>query len=311
MTVHARRDVGLAALVVVLCGVSAFAAPATGQDLGEIDRLGADGRTADARDALVSWLDVEWGDASRSERERALWLRGVLTLDPVAASATYRRLVVEYPAGGYSEPALARLGSLSAAVGDTLGAARWFTVLARDYPRSSEASTASTWLTAHSGAVARAEARGPVPVAATETSSSSAATETTVPDAPPTGGSGRETSPPEQTPDSIPTSDAPPDAIPTPDALPDSLPDSPRGEGDWTVQLGAFSSEASARQIAEEVRAAGFEVRLVLVEGSDLWRIRSGRFVEDDDARPLAARMIEAGFQAAVVPGADDEVGGG
>ena len=32
---------------------------------------------------------------------------------------------------------------------------------------------------------------------------------------------------------------------------------------------------------------AGFVVRVVLVEGSDLWRIRSGRFVQDDDVGRL------------------------
>ncbi|HKK93028.1 MAG TPA: hypothetical protein VJ925_06315, partial [Longimicrobiales bacterium] len=128
----------LGALLAALVGVGASVDMAAAQDLDRVAQLGSDGRTADARDSLLAWWDATWDDASRSERERALWLRGVLTLDPVAASATYRRLVVEYPAGAYSEPALSRLGQLSAAVGDTLGASRWFTVLERDYPRSDE-----------------------------------------------------------------------------------------------------------------------------------------------------------------------------
>ncbi len=250
-TSSGRSRTSFVALVTILLGIGLLPADAVGQDLSRVERLATEGRTADARDSLLTWWETEWENASRSEREHGLWLRGVLTLDPAAASAMYRRIVVEYPAGAHARGALARLGQLSAAMGDTLAAARWFSVLERDYPGSDEAVTTGTWL----------------------------------PD-----------EPPEQ-------DDAPPPVSPEAAEVP--------ATGNWTVQLGAFSSEVSARQIADEVRAAGFDVRVVLVEGSDLWRIRSGRFVEDDEARPLAARMVEAGFQAAVIPGANDEIGGG
>lgn len=258
-TSSGRGRIPFVALVTILLAVGLLPADAAGQELTRVEQLAAEGRTADARDSLLAWWETEWEDASRSEREHGLWLRGVLTLDPAAASGMYRRIVVEYPAGAHARGALARLGQLSAAMGDTLAAARWLSVLERDYPGSAEGVTTATWL---SGEL------------------------------------------PEQ------DDDAPSPVSPAPSPVPPES-DEVRATGNWTVQLGAFSSEASARQVADEVRAAGFDVRVVLVEGSDLWRIRSGRFVEDDEARPLAARMVEAGFQAAVIPGANDEIGGG
>lgn len=45
--------------------------------LEQIDALTRDGRVGPAREALLDWWDREWGDASRSDRERALWLREI------------------------------------------------------------------------------------------------------------------------------------------------------------------------------------------------------------------------------------------
>jgi cell division septation protein DedD len=84
----------------------------------------------------------------------------------------------------------------------------------------------------------------------------------------------------------------------------------PASRGDWTVQLGAFAARGRADGFADRLRDAGFEVRVVQVEGSDLWRVRSGRFPDDGDARDLYDRVRAAGFDAAIVPGASTERGG-
>lgn len=249
--------------------------PLAGQDLARIEVLGMDGRAADARDSLLAWWDAEWDDASRSEREHALWLRGLLTLDPTEASATYRRMVTEYPVGARTGQALYRLGSLAAAVGDSVAAARWFGILERDFPGSGRgegpgvlrgAARPSDGMRPEAGVGAGAVAARPTPARA---------------------GAGADTG-------GAPAPDDPPPAV-----------------GDWTVQLGAFASESTAREIAQQARGAGFEIRVVLVEGSDLWRVRSGRFTEADGARPLLDRMLAAGLEAAIVPGADRERAGG
>ena len=70
--------------------------------------------------------------------------------------------------------------------------------------------------------------------------------------------------------------------------------------GDWTVQLGAFSTLERAQDLAERVRAAGFEPRLVRVPPSDLVRLRVGVFEDDDSAADVYYRIVQAGFDAAI-----------
>jgi cell division septation protein DedD len=276
-----------ASILIALLLVAGWPSDVASQDLGRIEALGADGRTSAARDSLLAWWDVEWSSASRGDRERALWLRGLLTLDPVEASASYRRMVIEYPGGAFTGRALHRLGNLAAAVGDTVAAGQWFGMLARDFSGSSLGGEAEAWLAGDRSAVV-----GAVPSAPAAPEVAAAPTMPTAPD-----------------PDSVPDTRSrqlPEDDPPTVEMPPESPPETP-----WTVQLGAFQSEATAREIAGEAGAAGFEVRVVLVEDSDLWRVRSGRFTDADGARPLLERMRAAGLVAAIVPGADQEVSGG
>lgn len=219
--------------------------------LDRIDRLVEDGRVSEARGRLLDWWEGEWDDASRRDREQALWIRGRLTLEPVEASAIYRRMVVEHPVGAFTDRVLARLGTLAAIEGDTLAAHRWYQILQRDFPTSPPAARAERWLDGNDEAVDRARDRG-----------------------------------------------APP-ARPVVSAA----------RGDWTVQFGAFAGRERAEGFADDLRDAGFEIRVVQVEGSDLWRVRSGRFPDDGDARDLYDRVRAAGFDAAIVPGAGTERG--
>jgi len=169
-----RRLAGAATALV--CGILACAvaaAPSVAQDLDGVERRIVDGRTAEAREVLLAWWDREWDAAGRDARERALWLRGRLTLDPAEAAASYRRMVTEYPVGRFTERALHRLGSLAATVGDTLATGRWFAVLERDFPGSEGAREAAAWLAAHPGAVDRAGER-PRPATASRGDASTA-----------------------------------------------------------------------------------------------------------------------------------------
>ena len=46
-------------------------APVEAQSLGEIEVLTRDGRIAQAREALTTWWDDGWADASREQRQQA------------------------------------------------------------------------------------------------------------------------------------------------------------------------------------------------------------------------------------------------
>lgn len=135
-----------AASVLVTVALVASVVSLSGQTLEDIDRRIVDGRTAEARELLLDWWDAGWDDAPRADRERALWLRGRLTLDPGEAASSFRRMVTEFPVGRWTDGALYRLGSLSAASGDTVSATRWFAILQRDFPRTTPAASAAAWL---------------------------------------------------------------------------------------------------------------------------------------------------------------------
>lgn len=80
---------------------------------------------------------------------------------------------------------------------------------------------------------------------------------------------------------------------------------------DFTVQLGAFSGRDNAGALAERVRNAGFEPRVVQVEGSPLFRVRVGRFPTRAAAAEVRDRILAAGFDAGVARDADRERTGG
>lgn len=62
----------------------------------------------------------------------------------------------------------------------------------------------------------------------------------------------------------------------------------------YFLQLGAFSNEANARQLAEQARAAGFEV--FIQTGGGQFRVRMGPYTERRQALEVQARLREAGF---------------
>jgi hypothetical protein len=74
----------------------------------------------------------------------------------------------------------------------------------------------------------------------------------------------------------------------------------------FSVQLGAFGEEPRARAILDQAQEAGFEARLVRVEGSPLLHVRVGAFADRQPAQELSDRLARAGLQAAIVR--DDRV---
>lgn len=114
--------------------------------LDRVEELTEIGRTEGARELLVRWWNDAYAGASRQDAQRALWLRGRLAVDPDRAALDFRRLVVEYPGGPYSDLALLRLAQAEYAAGDSAAAAREVARLAREYPASAVGSEARAWL---------------------------------------------------------------------------------------------------------------------------------------------------------------------
>lgn len=261
-----RHAVALLLALAVPVGATAQE-PATLDRVEELARLG---RTQEAREMVGAW----WRDAGarppRRELQRGLWLRGILALDPGEAAMDFRRLVIEFPGGTYSDQALFRLAQSAYAAGDSAGAAAAVGQLGREYPASPVRREAEAWL----------ETAGPVP--------ERLAGDSLVAGAPPAEA---EVSP-------APGAPAPAEAGAPPE-------EAPRGR--FAVQLGAFSSMDRAEALRRRASAAGFEARLVRVPGSGLVRVRVGTFDSAEGAGEILGRLRDLGFTAAVARDAHRE----
>lgn len=82
---------------------------------------------------------------------------------------------------------------------------------------------------------------------------------------------------------------------------------SPESAGDFTIQLGAFSSVARAEALLAQLSDAGFEGRLARVSGSDLVRVRLGRFDSAEGAEVILWEVRDRGFTATVARDAHRE----
>ena len=119
--------------------------------LPEIEELAQNGRSDEARSALLGWWEESRVLASREERQFALWLRGRLTVDPSQAVRDFRRLVVEYPGGPFTARALYRLAQEAYERGATADFERHMASLSRDYPGSSVLAEAEAWVSGTQG----------------------------------------------------------------------------------------------------------------------------------------------------------------
>jgi hypothetical protein len=242
--------------------------PLGGQEtLAVVDSLASAGRADQARTELESWWENQRLESSRSDRQRGLWLRAILTVDPRAASLDLQRLAVEFPGGLHSDEALLRLGLISAAAQDLPRAAGYFRTLATDYPRSPRRRGAEEWLAEHSAAVeeaAQAITKPPeLDVARPEVD--------------------------------LPVRDV---AVVSPE-LDMTV---PGRAGDvsarYAVQVGAFESEERAKNLLASVNASGFQARIVRVQGSTLMHVRIGGFLDRAGAVDLMNRVRGRGHDA-------------
>lgn len=255
---------GAALRVLVLAvAIGLSAGPGSAQTgLEEIDQLTRAGSTAAARAALVVWWDAEHDAASRDVQQRALWLRARLTVDPEQAMRDYQRLVVLYPGGTFTDQALLRLAQAAHAMGDGRQAQAHVEALVRDYPGSPVRSTAERWL----------EAAGDPPPPPAGTPSQAAPERAGAAPRTPSG--------------DVPSGGAPGAATPA---------------RYYAVQLGAFGEEDRALGVAAAGREAGFDVRMVRVEGSPFFHVRVGMFPDRPEALELFNSLARAGVQGALV----------
>ncbi len=263
--------------------------------LDAVADLASVGRTVEARVLLLRWWDEVRPDASRADVQRGLWLRGRLTVDPDQADLDFRRLVVRYPGGTYSDRALLRLAQAAHDAGNGEQAQRLVAQLLRDYPDGSVGRQARTWLAGAGPA--------PAPVAADGTSEPMIHP-TRDPVRPDPGSRDPESA--ERTDSVAPTPPTPPPPVSQPEPEADS--ETPAViSGDYAVQLGAFISSSRAQALSARLGEAGFDPRLVRVEGSRLIHVRVGRFDSFQDAGDLLSAMRAAGFTAALVRDATQE----
>jgi len=151
-----HRGVVLLSALILAAGV---AVPVGAQEsLDVVDSLALAGRADEARTVLESWWQGQRVRSSRRDRQRGLWLRAILTVDPRMASLDFQRLVLEYPGGSHSDEAMLRLGLIAAAAEDLPRAAGYFRTLVTDYPRSRLRRQAEEWLSENMVAVEEAEA---------------------------------------------------------------------------------------------------------------------------------------------------------
>jgi len=125
-----------------------------GASLNEVETFIAGGRITEARETLENWWNTRFPVASRGDRQRGIWLRGKLTVDPSIAELDFRRLVLEYPGGPFSDDALFRLGLSAELRGDLRAAHASFETLVRDYPSSPRRSEARQWIQEHAREIA-------------------------------------------------------------------------------------------------------------------------------------------------------------
>jgi cell division protein FtsN len=147
----------------VICSGLMLPGDLAAQRLSDIEALARGGRIEDARSQLMTWYDTQAPSADRNDTQHALWLRGLLTLDPSQAREDYLRLALEFAGGPWSDGALARLALIARAEGDEATAARRYRSLVRDYPSSPERPAAVAWLDDYEAREPAPEPAAPVP----------------------------------------------------------------------------------------------------------------------------------------------------
>ncbi|HEX7118447.1 MAG TPA: SPOR domain-containing protein [Longimicrobiales bacterium] len=283
-------------LIPALLGLFLLAAPALAQDpdLDRVETLIRSGDYAAARSAIDRWWQAvdDGRDVAPEARARAHLLRARLAPDPLTAERDYLAVALGHPTSPHAAPALLSLGQGLLAAGDISRAASYLQRLVDDYPGTPLRTVGLLWLVRArrlDGATASACTLARNGLAAAEGDlatllrrEASAACPRTAPD------------------DDAPAADGRSDAKSPDDPA-------PAATGRFAVQSGAFRQARGAHDLADRLRRAGYEPRLVFVAGSSLLRVRVGRFPSAAAADSLADRLRAAGFPAVVVRNADRE----
>lgn len=274
------------ACIALVIGAGA-ALPALGQgtSLERVEELVRMGRAEEARGLLVTWWERESDAASRRDLQRALWLRGRLTVDPAQAELDFQRLVVLYPRGQFTADAIFRMAQAAHEAGDEQAARAHVETLRREYASSPVRQRAESWLRAAGPAPAPPQDAPPSRTAEPSPQAEDGAADRPAATPPPA----RETGPAIESPAGTAT------------GAMAGTPAAPPAAGAYFVQLGAFAEEERAMALFEEVSAQGIDVRIVRVDGSRFLHVRFGRFVERAAAARELERLAEAGINAALV----------
>jgi cell division septation protein DedD len=293
-----------------------MAAPSAAQSntLEHAETLLSSGRLSEARATLDRWIAANPPGSRRvnsEDRARARLLQGRLTADVREAEEAYLSVVLSYPRTRVAPDAMLRLGQVLVAVaiadGDTAVAGRASGYLQRlvdDYPGSDQRTLGMLWLArAHEIAGAphaacdvtrsalRAGIADPVLASLFETERDAACSTTR----PGVAGPADSTRAPERRAERQRTPPPPPAERPAPTLE------------RFSVQAAAVRDRAGAERLAARLRQAGFDPRIVRVEGSGLHRVRMGRYVNTAPAAQLARRLRQAGFDVVVVTDAHRE----
>jgi cell division septation protein DedD len=334
--ISAARAFPLLRVFPVLLACALLAPPALSAQDGSLDRvqnLMATGRFTEARNTLEQW-ERTYADprssAAPADRARALFLRGALSPEAKEAEDAFVAVILSYPSSDVAPEALLRLGQALLTGGEARRAVAYLERLRNDYPGAAQRETGWLWLaraqlaagspaaactTARQGVGAASSANlrtlieieqdracgagaqrnvAATPRPAPPPAESRAAPPATTPPAttPPA------TTPPATTPPATtPPATTPPAAAPP--AAERSSATAPRGN--FAVQTGAYREASSARTIADQMRAKGFDVRVVLVGDSPLHRVRFGAFASNAEAAAASRAVQAAGFATIIV----------
>jgi hypothetical protein len=290
-----------AALVALAVG-SAVATPVRAQSQnGALDRVQsmiATGRFTEAGNTLAQWertFEDPRSAATPPERARALYLRALLMGNAAEAEQAYVAVVLRYPSSAVAPDALLRLGQSLLTAGEPRRAIAYLERLRSDYPGTPQRETGLLWL-------ARAQLADGAAAAACATARDGAAA-ATAPHLATLFELERDRACAAAA--SAPGAAAAPQTVPppAPRTQPQPPPQAQRTTltGDYAVQTGAFRERTSAQTIADQMRARGFDVRIVTVDGSPLFRVRVGAFASPEEAAAATRRIRDAGFATVIV----------
>ncbi len=63
----------------------------------------------------------------------------------------------------------------------------------------------------------------------------------------------------------------------------------------YTVQVGAFSKEEGAQNLAKEIRGKGYQA--YVIKGKTLYKVQVGEFNTSDEAKAISEKLKKLGYE--------------